>query len=334
MKILRDASVRKAFVLCLCLTISAGALGFIGGAVSAAVSLCAAFTISGIYFALTVKRIREIEKLSEKIDGILFRNEKMDMDEYCEGELSVLASEIYKMTVRLREQADALQKDKEDLSELIADISHQLKTPLTSMGLISSIAASDNTTKEKRKELLNSQTLLIERMQWLISSLLKLSAIDAGTVQFSKEKISARELINKACEPFLISMDIKGQSLEVICSEETIEADLKWTAEAVGNVIKNCTEHTPDGGKVTVTVAENPLYTEIIVSDTGSGISKKDLPHVFERFYKGENASSQSAGIGLALARTITVSQDGTLTAANGKSGGAEFVFRFYRSVI
>lgn len=334
MKILRDAAVRKAFILCLCLTISAGALGFIGGAVSAAVSLCAAFIISGIYFALTLKRIREIEKLSEKIDGILFHNEKMDMDDYCEGELSVLASEIYKMTVRLREQADALQKDKEDLSELIADISHQLKTPLTSMGLISSIAASDNTTKEKRKELLNSQTLLIERMQWLISSLLKLSAIDAGTVQFSKEKISARELINKACEPFLISMDIKGQSLEVICSEETLEADLKWTAEAVGNVIKNCTEHTPDGGKVTVTVTENPLYTEITVSDTGSGISKKDLPHIFERFYKGENASSQSAGIGLALARTITVSQDGTLTAANGKSGGAKFAFRFYRSVI
>lgn len=334
MKILRDAAVRKAFILCLCLTISAGAVGFIGGAVSAAVSLCAAFTISGIYFTLTIKRMREIEKLSEKIDGILFHNEKMDMDEYCEGELSVLTSEIYKMTVRLREQADALQKDKEDLSELIADISHQLKTPLTSMGLISSIAASDNTTKEKRKELLNSQTLLIERMQWLISSLLKLSAIDAGTVQFSKEKISAKELINKACEPFLISMDIKGQSLEVICSEETLEADLKWTAEAVGNVIKNCTEHTPDGGKVTVTVTENPLYTEITVSDTGSGISKKDLPHVFERFYKGENASSQSAGIGLALARTITASQGGTLTAANGKSGGAEFVFRFYRSVI
>lgn len=143
------------------------------------------------------------------------------------------------------------------------------------MGLISSLAASDNTTKEKRKELLNSQTLLIERMQWLISSLLKLSAIDAGTVEFSKEKISARELINKSCEPFLISMDIKEQSLEVVCSDETLEADLKWTAEAVGNVIKNCTEHTPDGGKVTVKVAENPLYTEISVSDTGSGISKK-----------------------------------------------------------
>ncbi len=334
MKIFREAQVRSAFVLCLCLTLVAGSLGLLGGTVSAAVSFLSAFIISLIYFSLTVKRIKEIERLSEKIDGILFRNEKMEMKEYREGELSVLASEIYKMTVRLREQADALQQDKEDLSELIADISHQLKTPLTSMGLISSIAASDNTTKEKRKELLNSQTLLIERMQWLISSLLKLSAIDAGTVKFSKEKISARELINKACEPFMISMDIKGQYLKIICDDETLEADLKWTAEAVGNVIKNCTEHTPDGGKVTVKAAENPLYTELIVSDTGSGISKKDLPHVFERFYKGENASSQSAGIGLSLARTITVSQGGTLTAANSKNGGAEFVFRFYRSVI
>lgn len=334
MKILRDARVRKAFILCLCLTPIGGALGFLGGLVSAVISFCTALIISGVYFTLTVRRIKEIERLSEKIDGILFHNEKMEMDEYCEGELSVLASEIYKMTVRLREQADALKKDKEDLSELIADISHQLKTPLTSMGLIASLASSDNTSPQKRKELLNSQTLLIERMQWLISSLLKLSAIDAGTVEFSKEKISARELINKSCEPFLISMDIKGQSLEVVCSDETLHADLKWTAEAVGNVIKNCTEHTPDGGKVTVKVTENPLYTEISVSDTGSGISQKDLPHIFERFYKGENASSQSAGIGLALARTITVSQDGTLTASNGKNGGAEFVFRFYRSVV
>lgn len=334
MKILRETQVRQAFVLCLCLTLGAGALGLLGGTVSAAVSFGASLLISSVYFALTVKRIKKLETLSEKIDGILFRNEKMEMEEYREGELSVLASEVYKMTVRLREQADALQKDKEDLSELIADISHQLKTPLTSMGLISSLAASDNTSPEKRRELLNGQTLLIERMQWLISSLLKLSAIDAGTVEFSKEKITARELINKACEPFMISMDIKGQSLKIVCDDETLEADLKWTAEAVGNVIKNCTEHTPDGGEVTVRATENPLYTELAVSDTGSGISKKDLPHVFERFYKGENASSQSAGIGLALARTITVFQGGILTAANGKNGGAEFVFRFYRSVI
>lgn len=334
MKILRDAGVRKAFILSLIITLCGGAVGFAGGVVSGVVSLLVSLALSAVYFILTVRRMKKIEELSEKIDGILFRNEKMEMEEYREGELSVLASEIYKMTVRLREQADTLQKDKEDLSELIADISHQLKTPLTSMGLIASLAASDNIDREKRRELSNSQTLLIERMQWLISSLLKLSAIDAGTVEFSKEKISARELINKACEPFMISMDIKGQSLEVICENETLEGDLKWTAEAVGNVIKNCTEHTPDGGKVTVKVTENPLYTEIIVSDTGEGISKKDLPHVFERFYKGENASSQSAGIGLALARTITVFQGGTLTAANSKNGGAEFVFRFYRSVI
>lgn len=334
MKILRDAGVRKVFILSFVITLCGGAIGFAGGVVSGVVSLLVSLVVSAVYFILTVRRMRKIERLSEKIDGILFRNEKMEMEEYREGELSVLASEIYKMTVRLREQADALQQDKEDLSELIADISHQLKTPLTSMGLIASLAASDNIDREKRRELSNSQTLLIERMQWLISSLLKLSAIDAGTVQFSKEKILAGELINKACEPFMISMDIKGQSLEVICGEETLEGDLKWTAEAVGNVIKNCTEHTPDGGKVTVKVTENPLYTEISVSDTGEGISKKDLPHIFERFYKGENASSQSAGIGLALARTITVSQNGTLTASNGKSGGAEFVFRFYRSVI
>ena len=128
MKILRDARVRKAFILCLCLTLIGGALGFIGGLVSAVISLCTALIISGVYFTLTVRRIKEIERLSEKIDGILFHNEKMEMDEYCEGELSVLASETYKMTVRLREQADALKKDKEDLSELIADISKSAKS--------------------------------------------------------------------------------------------------------------------------------------------------------------------------------------------------------------
>lgn len=334
MKIMHNGDVKKLALLCALLSIAAGLIGLAGGKLSALICFLVSAVLSLVFLLITVKRIKRISALNDNLQKILFRNEEINLQQYCEGELSVLNDSVYKMTVKLREQAAGLEEDKKELSELIADISHQLKTPLTSMGLLSALAASPDISGEKRKELLNSQTLLIDKMRWLISSLLKLAELDAGAVRFKKEEVSVKALLQKSAEPFLVSMDLKGQEFKINSSDEKTEADILWTIEALSNVIKNCTEHTPEGGLVTADVLENPLYTEIVITDSGEEISEKDLPRLFERFYKGENSSSDSAGIGLALARTIMVSQGGTLTAKNSKQGGAQFTFRFYKHIL
>jgi signal transduction histidine kinase len=170
---------------------------------------------------------------------------------------------------------------------------------------------------------------------WLISTLLKISKLDAGTVKFKSEPVSVPQLVKKASEPFAVPMDLRGQQLRTdISAGAAFLGDLYWTSEAIGNIIKNCTENTPEGGEIGITAAENALYTEIVIEDSGCGIDEADLPHIFERFYKGKNSSEQSAGIGLALARMIIAAENGTVKAENKKDGGARFTVRFYKSTV
>ena len=182
-------------------------------------------------------------------------------------------------------------------------------------------------------ELTGELRSLLARTDWLVETLLKISKLDAGTVVLGKEAVSVRELISRAAEPIAIPMDLRNQQLMVNCAGEQFRGDLIWTAEALGNILKNCMEHTPEGGTITVTAKETALFTQIIVEDTGSGFDPKDIPHLFERFYKGSNASQNSYGIGLALARTIVTAQNGSVQAMNG-STGAKFVIKFYKQVI
>ena len=168
-------------------------------------------------------------------------------------------------------------------------------------------------------------------IEWLISSLLKISKLDAHIVDFKKEDTNLVELIRKAQQPISIPMELRGQHFIVISPDDIyFKGDFEWTAEAIGNIFKNCMEHTSHGGYITVTARQNTIFTEIVISDNGSGISKKDLPHLFERFYKGENADTQSIGIGLALSKVIITSQNGTIKAENNADGGAKFTIKFY----
>ena len=251
-----------------------------------------------------------------------------------EGELAILQSEIEKMTIRLREQTDFLQKEKVNLSNAIADISHQLRTPLTSLNLTASMLTRENISDADRLRLARDLKKSLQRIDWLIEALLKISRIDAGTVQFRQESCSVSNLITKASSPLLISMELKEQQLIVQCQNESFTGDPEWSSEALGNILKNCMEHTPVGGTIRITAAETPIYTEILTEDSGPGFSPEDLPHLFERFYKGKTSSSQSIGIGLALSRMILSAQNGTLRASNRPEGGARFTIRFYKSVI
>lgn len=292
---------------------------------------CAAFTV--IHLCTENYRYQRLAKLSQDLDELLTNGKTLSILEYDEGELSILANQIQKMAMRLTEAAEVSKADKVFLADSLADISHQLRTPLTAMNLTVTMLRSEELTEEKRMELTGELRNLLTRIDWLVETLLKLSKLDAGTVKLLKESVSVRELISRSAASIEIPMDLRNQRLVVHCDREQFDGDLTWSAEALGNILKNCMEHTQEGGTITVTAQETALYTQIEVEDTGSGFDAKDIPHLFERFYRGSNASSNSYGIGLALARTIITSQNGTVMAANGNNG-ARFVIKFYKQVI
>lgn len=286
-----------------------------------------------IYLATELHRYHRLRKLSQDLDELLVSGKYMEIREYEEGELSILANQIQKITLRLTEAAETVKADKTYLADSLADISHQLRTPLTAMNLTVSMLHSPGLTEEKRRELTGELRGLLNRIEWLVETLLKISKLDAGTVKLAKDTVSVKDLITRAAEPIAIPMDLRNQKLVVRCGTEQFTGDLVWSAEALGNILKNCMEHTPEGGAITVTATETPLYTQIEVEDTGSGFDHKDIPHLFERFYKGSNASENSYGIGLALARTVITAQNGTIQAMNGNPG-ARFIIKFYKQVI
>ena len=247
----------------------------------------------------------------------------------------ILKNDIYKVTLLLSEQGSLLRQDKIKLTDAIADISHQLKTPLTSMLVMADLLSDGRLTENKRTEFTRNIRVQLERIEWLVSSLLKLSKIDAGTAQFKKDAIPVKKLIQKALEPVLIPMDIKEQRVS-IQGEDTVSflGDLNWTAEALLNIIKNCVEHAPEGGVISISFAENPLFTEIVIADNGPGIPREDLPYIFKRFYKGKNAGEDSIGIGLAMAYSIITNQAGDIEVKSEQGRGTQFHIKFYKQII
>ncbi len=295
--------------------------------------LAACLLLSGIHILTEVSRYRALQSMSRGLDALLESGTPLAIREYREGELSILANQIQKLALRLTEYAQRAQAEKNHLADSLADISHQLRTPLTAMNLTATMLRSPELTEEKRNELTGELRRLLDRTDWLVETLLKLSKLDAGTVRLAKAPVAVEKLIHRAAQPLAIGMDLRSQQLVVHCGQECFTGDLVWTAEALGNVLKNCMEHTPEGGQITVTAQETPLFTQIAVEDTGTGFAEKDVPHLFERFYKGSTAAESSYGIGLALARTVIAGQNGTIQAMNG-SGGARFVIKFYKQVI
>lgn len=301
----------------------AGLIGLLGGLV-----------FTGLYLLFARRRYKAMAALSRTLDEILHGQKQLYTEESREGELAILTSQIGKMTRRLKEQADSLQEEKAFLSRSMADISHQLRTPLTSLHLTVSMLGREDIPEERRRALLREIKTSLSRMEWLIDTLLKMAKLEADTVPFVKAEMPLKTLIDKAAAPLLIPMELQGVQLHIDCGEETFLGDLCWSAEALGNVLKNCMEHTPAGGEIWVTGKKTPLFTEITVRDSGAGFAEADIPHLFERFYRGKNAGEQSIGIGLALSRMVMSRQDGTIAAANAKEGGALFTLRFYVSVV
>jgi signal transduction histidine kinase len=274
-----------------------------------------------------------IAGLSAYLRDINAGDYSLDVRDNGEGSFSLLKNDLYKVTVRLREQAELLQKDKTALSNLIADISHQIKTPLTSLGVLADLLVEDPPEEERRAFVDRLRTQL-GRIQWLTGALLKLARLDAGTAAFKSEPVNVRRLIERAVEPLQIPLEIKNQNLEVHGDDRaSFTGDLNWSAEALTNVVKNCIEHTPEGGKIEISYSANALYTEILVSDDGEGIASRDIPNIFNRFYRGENSGESSVGIGLALAKAIFTAQGGDISVRSERGVGTSFTIRVFSGV-
>ena len=315
--------------ICLLLSIC----GFLHSAVTGLLVLAGGLAVCVVFLCTEISRYKKLQSFSEHLNELLQYGTPLPIRDYEEGELSLLAGDIEKITLLLKERADALQKDKIFLADALADISHQLRTPLTTMNLTIGLLQEKDLSEERRAALTRELNALLTRTEWLVEVLLKLSRLDAGAVTMVKEDISVRRLTAKAARPLLIPLELKEITLTTEGGEAIFSGDLNWTAEALGNILRNSANYTPEGGSIRIKAEENTLYTVITVTDSGPGIAPEDLPHLFDRFYKGRGSSENSYGIGLSLAQKIIHVQGGTLRAFNAAEGAC-FEIKFYKQVL
>lgn len=285
------------------------------------------------FVIITRRRYVAIDRLNSYLVRVLAGDEAPGILDQEEGELSLLKTNIYKATSTLNYQKDLLSKDKLELANAIADISHQLKTPLTSMMVMNDLLKTED-DEGKRMEFLKTQSNQLDRMNWLIQTLLKLSRIDAGTITMKPEEIHAEQLVKEVIRAFEIQMELKNIKCTKHISDISFSCDRNWTIESLQNIVKNCIEHMESGDELSISTSDTNIYKEIVIEDTGCGIAQEDLPHIFERFYKGKNAGKDSVGIGLALSKTIITGQHGDIIVKSTEGVGTKFFVRFYKTII
>ena len=331
---MRNRALRNCILAGSVSTLILAAIGhYLCGPAAGVLILLSGAVLTAVFAFYTRRRYAAIRDLNDYLVRVLAGEDVPDILDQREGELSILKSNIYKTTTMLKSQRELLAKDKADLAGAIADISHQLKTPLTSMMVMNDLLKSEE-DPGKRQEFLEVQQTQLDRMNWLIQTLLKLSKLDAGTVELKREDVSARDLVDEALKPFAILMEMKGIGLSVSCDDIRVRCDENWTVEAIQNIIKNCCEHMDSGDTLTVETGDSNLFARISIADTGCGIAAEDLPHIFERFYKGKNAGRDSVGIGLSLSKTIMENQSGDILVSSTEGCGTRFELRFYKTIL
>ncbi len=285
-------------------------------------------TISFYFF---IKIYRDIKDMTDYVYHSSEGREYQMKNKNQEGQMGLLKTELMKMTTVLKEKVALLHSEKIFLNDTISDISHQLKTPMTSLMLLTDLMYND-LDKEKKIEFLDRTNAQLSRMDWLIKSMLKLSKLEAKVIDFKTDKVNINELIKRSISPLLVPIELRNISLNINGDKEaSYIGDIEWSSEALGNIIKNCVEHTKEGGTLDITYEENPIYSEIIIKDNGEGIDKDDIQNIFKRFYKGKNSKSDSVGIGLAMAKSIIESQNGDIYVKSKKNRGSEFHITFHK---
>ena len=275
---------------------------------------------------------KEIDEITKYLEAINNKNYSLKIDENSEEELSILKNELYKVTVMLRENASNSLKDKINLKTALEDISHQLKTPLTSILIIlDNLIDNPEMDYQTRVEFLHDLKRESIRIQSLIQSILKLSKFDSNTVQFIKQDIYLKQIVDEAIKNTESLADLKNIKINVEENKKIkLNCDLLWQTEAVTNILKNCIEHSSENTKIDIKYNNNSVYSYITITDYGEGISKEDIPHIFERFYRGKNSANESIGIGLSLSKTIIESNNGIITVESNNNK-TTFTIKYFK---
>lgn len=289
--------------------------------------------LSIIFFKYNQSESKKINEITKYIEEINRGNYRLNIEENTEDELSILKNELYKITVMLKEVAENSQKDKTTLKDSLSDISHQIKTPITSiLIMLDNILSDENMPEDIKKYFIKDIKREIVNIKFLVESILKLSKIDSNSIKFIKKEVFIKDIINEAVKN--VSMLSELKNIEIIVSgDDSIKTicDLKWQVEAITNILKNCIEHSYENKKIYINYNQNNMYTELKIEDNGTGIDAKDLPHIFERFYKGKNSSSDSVGIGLALSKSIIESNNGYIQVDSELNKGTTFIIKYLK---
>ena len=289
--------------------------------------------LSIIFFKYNHSESKKINEITKYIEEINRGNYKLNIEENTEDELSILKNELYKITIMLKEVAENSQKDKTTLKDSLSDISHQIKTPITSiLIMLDNILSDENMPEDIKKDFIKDIKREIINIKFLVESILKLSKIDSNSIKFIKKEVSIKDIINESVKN--VSMLSELKNIEIIVSgDDSIKTicDLKWQVEAITNILKNCIEHSYENKKIYINYNQNNMYTELKIEDNGTGIDAKDLPHIFERFYKGKNSSSDSVGIGLALSKSIIESNNGYIQVDSELNKGTTFIIKYLK---
>lgn len=281
----------------------------------------------------TNKRDKSLRSINKYLDKVNNGNYELKIEDNGEDEISRLRNELYKTTILLRESAENSEKEKTNLSNSLADISHQLKTPLTSIRImLDNIEENPNMDEKTRNEFIEEISRQIDWISSLVISLLKLAKFDSGSIIMQDKDINVKKLIDNVINNLAIMIDIKNIKIEEKIDEDVIlRADYNWQLEALTNIIKNCIEHSKEDSKIKIEVENNSIFVKIKITDEGEGIAKEDLSHIFERFYKSKQVSENSIGIGLSLAKTIIEKENGYIKVDSELGKGTTFEIKYLK---
>ena len=277
---------------------------------------------------------KDLEVIIDYLEKINKHNYELKIEENEEGNLSILKNEIYKTAVYLNEQASKSQEEKEKLKVFLSDISHQLKTPLTSINLmIDNILDNNNLSLEEKRKILFQIKHKIKHINSLILILLKLAKFDSNTIVFKRQNNDLLTIINEASKNVSALADLKNIEININSNDNiNIYCDYKWEVEALTNIIKNCIEYSLENSKIDIFINDNNLYTKLTIKDYGKGMDKEEIKNIFKRFYKGNNSFNDSIGIGLSLAKNIIEKDNGLISVKSKKNNGTEFIIKYFKN--
>lgn len=277
------------------------------------------------------RRERDVAELISYLMRVQDRLELPDLAHMQEGQFGILQSEIYKLIVILQEQYSSENKEKRYLVDMLSDISHQIKTPMAAITIMSDLLKSPGLSDEKRLEYVAKIDQQLHRIHWLVRNLLTISQLEADMLELKADRVRVEEMIEEVLQPVSLLADVKDVELIVqVPSDIWLVCDKQWTTEAISNIVKNCIEHTKENGTVAILVTQNNFSTNIVIRDNGDGISKEHLPYIFKRFYKAPGSSNSNVGIGLSMSKQIIMRQNGNIDVTSEVGVGTEFVIKMY----